>query len=221
NRLLRSYHHGVSDDLYAVVRHVISACAPQTLALVGFSLGGNVIMKYLGEKIFPIPKELRCGVGISVPCDLEGCAERLAEKRNAFYQRYFFRLLRRKVQAKMALFPGQIDDRAYDTIRNFREHDDLYTAPLHGFKNALDYWHTAACGRYLEEIRVPALIINAADDPFLSERSYPKAQASTNEHLFLEIPHHGGHCGFVTFNGTGEYWVERRSASFLEMYEPT
>jgi hypothetical protein len=216
NRLLRSYHHGVSDDLHAVVRHVLATRSADSLAAVGFSLGGNVLMKYLGEGTFPVPEKFRCGVGISVPCDLEGCAGRLAEKRNVFYQRYFFRLLREKVRAKMALFPGQIDDRAYDTIRDFREHDDLYTAPLHGFRDALDYWRTAACGRYLRGVTVPALIVNAADDPFLSKKSFPRAEAAKSPNLFLEVPRHGGHCGFVSFGRGGEYWDERRTAAFLE-----
>lgn len=215
NRLLRLYHHGVSDDLDAVLTHIINKNLYKTIVIIGFSLGGNVTMKYLGEGRYPIPSQVHCAVGISVPCDIEGCAWKLAAPHNRFYQRYFFKMLRIKIREKMSRFPGKIDDTGFDTIKNFKEYDDRYTAPLHGFKNAEDYWRTTACGQYLDSIKVPSLIINAADDPFLSDASFPFKQAERNHTLCLEVPDHGSHVCFTTFGCNGEYWHELRVVSFV------
>ncbi len=216
NRLLRSYHHGVSDDLHRIVSHALTDGRYGVVALVGFSLGANVVLKYLGEGVFPVPPHIKAAAAISAPCDLEACALKLEAKRYAFYMKHFLRMLRKKHRAKMAMFPGALDLEGYASIRTFREHDDRYTAVLHGFDSAEDYWRTCACGRFLERIKVPSLVLNAADDPFLAESCYPTDVAGRSSVVYLEVPARGGHVGFVTFRNRGEYWHEARVAVFVE-----
>lgn len=116
----------------------------------------------------------------------------------------------------MDVMPGQIDDHNYKTIKTFKEFDDRYTAPMFGFSSAEDYWRKASCKPFLAGISVPTLLINAEDDPFLTNLCYPIEEAKNNPGFFLEIPKCGGHVGFVTFDSDGEYWSESRSISFLE-----
>lgn len=216
NRLLRSYHHGVSEDLHAVVDHVCTAYSYDTLALIGFSLGANLTMKYLGEGVYPAPTQVKAAVAFSVPCDLEACARRMEGKEHAFYMKYFLGMLREKHRAKSTMFPGQLDVEGFEHIRTFKQHDDRYTAPIHGFTDAEDYWRSCACGRHLDNVRIPSLIVNAADDPFLAPSCYPYEQAEKNSHVYLEVPDHGGHVGFVTLGNRGEYWSESRATSFVD-----
>lgn len=216
NRRLRSYHSGDSDDLHAVLGHVLERGRYETAALVGFSLGGNMVLKYMGEKRNDRPAALAAGAGISVPCDLVGCARRMSEPENRVYLRRFLREFRAKIRAKMERFPGRIDDRNFHEIRDFETFDDRYTAPLHGFRDAADYYDRASSGRYLAGIDRPTLLLSARDDPFLPPSCFPRATAADHPHLFLETPPWGGHMGFVRRNGDGEYWHERRVGAFLE-----
>ena len=116
----------------------------------------------------------------------------------------------------MAIMPEQINDHDYKTIKTFKEFDDRYTAPMFGFSSAEDYWRKASCKPFLAAISVSTLLINAEDDPFLTDSCYPVEEAKNNPRLFLEIPKFGGHVGFVKFNSDGEYWSESRAVSFLE-----
>ncbi len=215
NRKLRSYHSGETGDLDLVVSHVRETDRYREIALVGFSLGGNVALKYAGERaerIDPLVKKL---VAFSVPCDLESSAHKICEPGNRLYLKRFLRLLRKKIRAKMELMPGSIDDQGYDKIRSFQEFDDRYTAPINGFADALDYWHKCSCKPFLPSIAIRALLISAADDPFLPGPCYPVADAESSPWLLLDMPRHGGHVGFVEFNARGEYWSESRALSFL------
>ena len=115
----------------------------------------------------------------------------------------------------MRIMPDAINDRGYGLIKTFKDFDDLYTAPIFGFKDAEDYWEKASCKPFLGHISVPTLLINAADDPFLTPPCYPYEEAAANPLLHLEIPRFGGHVGFIAFNGKGEYWSESRAISFI------
>lgn len=216
NRKLRMYHSGETDDLHTVIRHVTALESCDDLALMGFSLGGNVILKYLGERGDTPPALLKAAVAVSVPCDLTACAVRLEEFRNRLYLRRFLRLLHGKIRAKALMMPESVSDHGYERIKWLKEFDDRYTAPFHGFKDAADYYAQASSRQFLPNISVPTLLINAADDPFLSSSCFPTEEAKANPHLFLEVPRHGGHVGFMSFNHDGEYWSETRATTFLD-----
>lgn len=214
NRLLAFTHSGASQELGEVVEWAAGTAGYRTVAMVGFSLGGNLTLKYLGERGTNLPGAVRCGVAYSVPCDLRGSAETMAAGGNRIYMSRFLSDLKVRMEAKSRQFPGRISLEGYGEVRTFREFDGRYTAPLHGFRDAEDYWERSSSARYLTGIRIPTLLVNALDDPFLSEGCYPRDIAAASEWLHLETPPHGGHVGFVSTGGDGEYWSERRAVEF-------
>jgi uncharacterized protein len=215
NRTLRFYHSGDTPDLHTVLSHVMALEAYRCISLVGFSLGGNIVLKYLGEQRESIAPEVCAAVAFSVPCDLRSGAQKMALPVNAFYMRRFLSMLHEKVRAKMELFPGRLDDEGFARMTTFKEFDERYTAALHGFADAEDYWRKASSKPLLKDIRIPTLLVNARDDPFLAALCYPREEARQNPCLFLETPVHGGHVGFVSFSTRGEYWSEARAREFI------
>lgn len=219
NRLLRSYHSGVSDDLSAVVNH--AAGSYPDISLVGFSLGGNITLKYLGElgatgkgdPSPPIPP-LRGAVTFSVPCDLASSSLQLGRRQNRIYMKRFMTGLKLKIRQKAAQFPGQIDLTDLDKVKTFADFDNRYTAPLNGFLNATDYWQKASSKPFLKHIHIPTLLINALNDPFLAPPCFPSEEADRNQNFTLESPPSGGHVGF--YAPGCEYSSETRAAQFLE-----
>lgn len=214
NRLLAFTHSGATADLAQVVKALMTWWGYREIALVGFSLGGNITLKYLGEEPAALPSVVRCGVAFSVPCDLQGSARAMAEGRNRIYMKRFLADLRVRMEAKALQFPGRISMEGYGTIRTFQEFDDRYTAPIHGFRDAEDYWARCASRAYLPAIRVPTLLVNAVDDPFLSDGCFPRQEAAASQRFHFEAPDRGGHVGFVSFGANGEYWSERRAVAF-------
>lgn len=213
NRLLRSYHNGVTDDLARVIDHAKHKNPYKQIALVGFSLGGNLTLLYLGRQT---PDSLvKKAVVFSVPCDLKSSAEALAKPVNKLYMKRFLVLLHRKIKAKMELMPGLIDDKDYDQIKDFKAFDNRYTAPIHGFKNAFDYWEKCSGKPFIPDITVPTLIVNAVNDPFLPEACFPVKEAASNKQVTLCMPNSGGHVGFVSFNDQNLYWSEKQAVKFL------
>jgi len=215
NRTLRFYHSGETSDLDNVVSRALGLGIHRALALIGFSLGANVILKYLGERGNGVHASIKKAVAFSVPCDLTSSSLELGRFSNRPYMRRFLGMLREKIRMKMEVLPGSINDHGYERIKNFKDFDDTYTAPIFGFKNAEDYWKRASSKPSLPDISVPTLIVNAADDPFLGEPCYPVEEAAQSKTLFLEVPDHGGHVGFVAFNNQNQYWSEHRALSFL------
>lgn len=215
NRQKRFYHSGATEDLAHVIDHAHTDY--DAIALVGFSMGGNLSLLHSGREHETLNDKVRAVVGVSVPCDLEGCAHELAKRQNAIYMTRFLKDLRGKMRVKHAQFPDIPLD-SLDSVKNFQDFDDLYTAPLHGFADAKDYWTKSSCLGYLSQIKVPALVINAKDDPFLSDSAYPYDLVKSLENVYLETPDHGGHVGFVSFHADGSYWVEDRVAEFLETH---
>lgn len=213
NRRLRTYHSGVSDDLDAVVQHVLGLGHRQ-LAVLGFSLGGNVTLKWLGEQGDDIDPRIVAGVGLSVPVDLAGSARVMEGLSRRIYMGYFLRSLTNKVREKAARFPGEVELAGLEQMRTFAEFDGQFTAPIHGFSSAEDYWRRASSKPLLEDIRVPTLLINALDDPFLSASCYPSEIARSSPHLTLLTPRWGGHVGFMAPGE--EYWSETVAARFLD-----
>ncbi|GAA0553396.1 YheT family hydrolase [Chitinophaga japonensis] len=214
NNSLRFYHSGETGDLHQVVEYLAATGQYTDLHIVGFSLGGNVTLKYLGERGAGIHPLLRSAVAISVPCDLQASSLELEKKHNTIYMQRFIRELGYKLEAKSKLFPGMIRLDNYRQIRTFKQFDDLYTAPLHGFSDALTYWRSCSSKQFLGNIHIPALLINALDDPFLARDCFPYEEAAQSEYFYLETPRYGGHVGFVTF-GEQCYWSEKRALGFI------
>ncbi|MGM0610808.1 MAG: YheT family hydrolase [Thermodesulfobacteriota bacterium] len=217
NLLPRMYHSGITDDLHTVICHVLKQ-GYQRIFLIGFSVGGNQILKYLGEDPDYVPREVLASVVFSVPCDLGGAVERLDTTKNRFYLPYFMRGLRNKVRIKAGMFPGFLDIQGLDKINTFHAFDDRYTAPMHGFKDAEDYYRRASSRQFLHDIRVASLVVQAADDPFLSSSCYPEKEAEKSDKLFLQIPEYGGHAGFYMSGKQNVYWSEMRAGTFLQHY---
>ena len=119
-------------------------------------------------------------------------------------------------RSKMQVMPGQIDDENYTQMRNFKDFDDRYTAPIHGFAGAEDYWRQSSSRPWLKHISIPTLLVNARNDPFLADPCFPIEESKMNPNLYLEMPASGGHVGFIAFNSQGEYWSETRAISFLK-----
>jgi predicted alpha/beta-fold hydrolase len=212
NRLPRLYHSGDTADLATVI-----ACAAQhfpILALVGFSLGGNLALKYLGESR-PHPA-VAGAVAISPPVNLAATARVLDHRKsNLIYLRRLIASLVRKVKAKAKDFPERIDARHISGLHGFEDFDGRFTAPVHGFSDAMDYWTKCSSRQFLPAITVPTLILSAQDDPFLTLESFPFTEAKQSAHLYLEAPETGGHLGFLdSFNGRPT-WAERRVTEFL------
>ncbi|UOG75866.1 alpha/beta fold hydrolase [Hymenobacter tibetensis] len=220
NRLLRSYHLGDTDDLDFVVRHALGSTRYQRVYLTGFSAGGNVTLKYLGENPDRVPAEVQRAAVFSVPTDLKASSYQIAKPQNRVYMRRFMKSLRRKMREKAALLPGQVDLEGLDLLRDFPQFDDRFTAPMHGFKSADEYYEHSASGRYLSTIRIPTLLVNAQNDPFLAPTCYPREVAAHSEFVFLETPQGGGHVGFAEGTPDGAYYSERRAVEFLTAEVP-
>ncbi len=210
NRLARSYHSGESGDLRRVVEH--AAAAYPVIALVGFSLGGNITLKCLGEA--PAPPPVIAAVAVSSPVDLASSARALDERPdNRLYLRRFLATLVAKTEAKARRFPGRIDAAGLRRLTTIREFDERVTAPLHGFRDAEDYWARASARPHLPAITVPVLQLSARNDPLLAPPSFPAELAQASARYHLELPAHGGHVAFL--NARLRPWYPQRLAAWL------
>lgn len=218
NACLTSYHSGSTGDLSTVINHAIRTQSYDTIALVGFSLGGNITLKYLGDIGNAVAPAIKAAVAFSVATDLASSAARLERFENKIYMRRFLTTLTDKVRYKMKQFPGKVAAAKLNRMRTFREFDGTYTAPLNGFENANDYWRRCSCSQVLSNISVPTLLVNAYNDPFLPEACYPSKVAQNHSKLYLETPRSGGHMGFIALNEENEYWSERRAIEFIQGY---
>jgi len=215
NKKLRSYHSGETSDLNTIVSHVVDQNVYREIALIGFSLGGNVMLKYLGEDPLKIHPLISKAVAFSVPCDLKSGALKLARRSNGLYMRIFLKSLHQKVREKMRTLPNQINDLDFHRLKTFMDFDNRYTAPINGFRDAEDYFAKCSSRQFLTAIRIPTLLVNAKNDPFLAEACFPYDEARSNPAFFFEAPDSGGHTAFVAFGNQGEYWSETRALCFL------
>jgi uncharacterized protein len=212
NRQLRFYHSGATDDLETVVNHAITQQQYEEIYLLGFSLGGNLTLKFLGERVpHPILKK---AVVFSVPLDLRSSCEKISSVGNRIYAQRFLKSLKNKIATKSQLMPG-LDTAPLRVINSLIAFDDTYTAPIHGFKSALDYYNQCSSLYFLGNITVPTLIVNTLNDPFLSPSCFPSEQLRNHAFVKLEIPLRGGHVGFAQFNKHGLYWSEQRALHWL------
>lgn len=211
NRLPKFYHHGTVADLDAVVQNVLNR-GYKEVYLVGFSLGAAQILNYFGR--FEIDKRVRAGVAVSAPILLKSSAEKLKKGFNRVYLNIFVRKLKVKFTEKARHFPELLDAAKISSIRTFDEVDEYFTAPLHGFSNRQDYYEKASPAYSLNKVQTPVLIINALDDPFLGEESYPYDFATKHPFIYLETPKYGGHCAFPLANSTFA-WTDFRAYEFF------
>ncbi len=214
NRTLKFYHSGATYDLETVINHVRSRYAQ--IALIGYSLGGNLTLKYLGDRGSDLPVEISRVVAFSAPIDLAASSLKMGHWSNKIYMARFLRSLHEKIRAKLPQFPNELTDTGYEQIKNFKDFDDRYTAPIHGYKDAGDYWQKCSSKPGLGNIAIPTLLVSARNDPFLPTACFPVEAAKVNPRLYLEMPQSGGHVGFMALNPEGEYWSERRAMTFLE-----
>ena len=219
NRRLRLYHNGAIDDLHTVIVHAASSY--KIIFLIGFSMGGNLTLLYLGKQAKTVPEAVKGSITFSVPCDLTDGSEALAKRENILYMNRFLRLLHKKIKAKQGQFPQDISDHNYHQLKTFKDFDGRYTAPIHGFASAEDYWKKCSCRPWLKQIKIPSLIVNSLDDPFLEGGCYPAEECAGNPNTTLEITRDGGHVGFVALNRGGRYWSEERAVKFIRHLYPS
>jgi uncharacterized protein len=216
NRFLKGYHSGHTADLDFLINLVIKENKYTDITLVGFSVGGNIALKYGGEKGDLLPEPIRRIIAFSVPCDLKNCSMELEKPGNWLYQWQFLVTLKQKAKIQNARFPNKINMDKILSAKYFRQFDDYYTAPINGFEDAEDYWRHASCQSFLPNIKIPSLLISAVDDCFLANTCYPTEFAASSTLFHLETPHFGGHLGFMSPDTEGVLWTERRAIEFLK-----
>ena len=207
-----SYHSGATHDLHDVINYVLSLQKYDEIFINGFSLGGNIILKYLGEEKFAIPKEIKGAIAVSAPCSLYGSCVELHKTRNYPYALMFLINLKAKLRRKLEMYPEKISKKEIKAISTLKEFDDVYTSKAHGFEDAMDYYTKCSSLQFLKNIKVKTLIINAINDSFLSPDCFPYDIARNNENLYLETPKYGGHVGFVGKNNV--FYNETRALEF-------
>ena len=216
NRGPRLYHAGETSDLDWVIGKLIEREPTTPLGLVGVSLGGNVALKWLGERGEGAPAQVRAAATISTPFDLTACALSLDRGLNRpLYTARFLRSMRAKVRAKRRLYDGLVNVPAALRARTFAVYDRLATAPINGFADERDYWARASSGPYLARIRRPCLLINAANDPFVPAVTLPTAVVAGSPWLEAAFLPEGGHVGFLEGPWGRRSWAERRALAFL------
>jgi predicted alpha/beta-fold hydrolase len=208
----QSYNAGKTDDLEATIHYILQKNRYAEIALIGFSLGGNLLLKYLGERTH-VPKEIVAGIAISAPLSLKGSLEKLSQWNNWLYRTSFLFDLRKKYKLKMKQFPELMSVSDYKKIKSLKTFDDVYTAPAHGFIDAFDYYEKNSSLQFLKAINIPVLILNAQNDSFLSQNCYPISLAEKSKNIYLETPKHGGHVGFHQTDKV--YYSEERALQFL------
>lgn len=209
----RSYHSGETEDLEDIIGHVIFTNKYSEIYLKGISLGANLILKYLGERSH-VPIQIKAAIAISVPCHLYGSAKELHTIKNKLYHDRFRRYLVNRLKGKQFQFPDILSVGEVKSIKTLFDFDNVYTSKAHGFKDALDYYEKCSSLQFLENIKTPTLIINALNDSFLSPECFPIKEAKENSNLYLEMPKHGGHVGFIDKNNV--YYNEHRALNFIK-----
>jgi len=216
NNLPRAYHSGDSREIDWMIRRMRVAAGAAPLFAVGVSLGGNALLKWLGEEGDVARAIVSAAAAVSAPVDLTAAGNSLGRGFNLVYARHFLGTLKRKTAAKLVRFPGCVDGAAAARARTLRQFDDAVTAPLHGFRDALDYWRRASAKPLMARVRVPTLVINARDDPFMPSAHLPSPRHVSPE-VVLDFPETGGHVGFVTGPFPGRIgWLPERVLGFFD-----
>ncbi len=212
NRQKVMYNSGWTRDLHYFIENFTHDY--KEIHICGFSLGGNVTLKYISDGIYPIDKRLKAVAAISTPCDLKGCSLELLKKKNYIYAQQFLKTLIKKIELKHEATPELIDINPIQKIKNLWDFDDYYSGPLHGYRDAEDYYSQCNSLQFLHNIKIPALLINAKDDTFLAPTAYPYDIAKKSDYLYLMTPKYGGHVGF-SIPQQKSYWNEQKVLKFF------
>lgn len=212
NQQLIFYHSGATYDLDLVISKAQQNY--DSIHLIGFSLGGNLTLKYLGEKGNSISK-IKSAVAISVPLHLSSSSKKISELKNTLYSKRFLKSLKRKVMEKETSFPEEISLKNVYDIKTLSDFDNQVTGPLHGFADAEEYYEVNSSLYYLDQIKVPTLILNAQNDPFLSGQCFPRYLLKSLSEVYGEFPLHGGHVGFTPSDSDKSYYSELRAVEFI------
>lgn len=220
NLTYQSYHSGQTTDLHQLVVHLQHIGKYKRLFLVGFSLGGNIVLRYLGEQASGVLPIIAAAASFSVPCDLRSSSVEMARLANRVYMDRFVKTIKQKMYYRMEHFPERgLDRKKVDSLQTFADIDNLYTAPAHGFKDAEDYWASCSSKPLICNIAIPTLLVNAQNDPFLGPECYPYREAEENPNFFFASPPYGGHVGFARgFNMRSCFWHDQKMLEFFSPY---
>jgi len=214
NRLPRAYHSGDADEIGWILRRLSGEASGAPLFAMGVSLGGNALLKWLGESV-RAKDVIGAAAAVSAPVDLMAAGDALGRGFNLVYTRAFLATMKKKGESKLERFPGLFDGEAMRRARTLREFDEVVTAPLHGFRDTDDYWTRASAKPVLGRIAVPTLLLNARNDPFLPTAALPRPH-EVSAHVLCDFPDEGGHAAFVTGPFPGNLgWMPRRVAAFF------
>ena len=214
NRQLITYHSGKTDDLNTVINYVLPNY--ESIYLVGFSLGGNLVLKYNGDGLFDLDSKIKANVAVSVPVDLKGSSISLKQKENLLYKWRFLRTLSKKMHLKHKQYPKELDLKHLKNVKNLTDFDEYFTSKINGFRDANDYYFKASSRQFIPSISKPTLLINAKDDPFLSKSCFPINEAKKSKCFHLMTPRYGGHVGFISKGDF--YWSEYEILNFINRH---
>jgi predicted alpha/beta-fold hydrolase len=212
NKLNRSYHSGETEDLSSVIAHAEKSSGKPVYAAIGYSLGGNVLLKWLGEQ--GEQSKIQHAVAVSVPYILSDAAKRMNQGVSKNYQNYLLTKLRQSYQQKYQhrASPLNVD---IDQLKDFASFDDQVTAPLHGFKDSEEYYRLSSSRQYLKHITTPTLLIHSKDDPFMFTTTIPN-ENDLSPSITLEVANSGGHVGFISGTIKPQRWLEQRIIKFIQ-----
>ncbi|MEM6964264.1 MAG: alpha/beta fold hydrolase [Bacteroidota bacterium] len=213
NRTARLYHHGDVEDIGTVIHHAMAKNNYKNIVMVGFSMGGAMSLNYLGKNGKNIPASIRGAIAFSTPCDLKEGAEILNIRSNAIYRNRFLRKLKVKIFHIAKNYPDIIDVQKLEEVKVWKDFDEYFSAPLNNYKSADDFYYNSSAKNFMENIQVPTLLVNALNDPILTEGCSPKHIAKSNPNIFIENPAQGGHVGFMVANEEFA-WSEKRALEF-------
>jgi predicted alpha/beta-fold hydrolase len=214
NRTRKLYSHGQSEDLEAVVEHARESGRFRQIVLIGYSMGGNLTLKYLGTMGRNRPQEVTHGIAFSAPCFIQHSVDSLERLDNYIYKRKFFAALSAKVRAKEAQFPGLVDLSRLDHIQVWRDFDEAFSMVIGGYDNLDDYYAYLSSGHYVGETTAPVLIVSAQNDPIVPEACVPTDLGRTHPLVTVEQPRYGGHVGFA-LRGKAHSWMDERALAFI------
>ncbi|GAB4036654.1 YheT family hydrolase [Spirosoma jeollabukense] len=215
NQAFRLYNHGEIGDLNEVIHHALHTKQYGEIILIGYSMGGNITLKYLGVHGNQLPDAIKRGVAISSPTDLGASAVLLDRPSNRFYRNRFMKKLLVKLNQKADRFPGRLDMSKVQQVRRWRDFDEFFSAPVNNYHDADDFYRQASAINFMAGITVPTLVLNAQNDPLLSPECSPGWLAETHRYIFLETPLTGGHVGFQVVRDSHTY-AERRALAFVQ-----
>lgn len=213
NKNLQMYHSGWTTDLHEIISSIEDNY--DEISLLGFSLGANMILKYVNDGIYQVSKKIKSIVAISTPADLSKSCAKMIERKNFIYDIKFRQTLVEKIKQKYEMFPNHVPVQDLKKVKSLRDFDEYFTGPMNGFSDAEDYYAKCNCKQFLHRTSIPTLMITAEDDPFFTRHSLPYDIAKETELLFFMPTKFGGHVGFTTF-GSNYYWNEHKTKHFFE-----